>query len=49
MITIPENMCDATKILFEQLALLKQESERNPQKLPELTAAMCEIYKTLWR
>lgn len=47
MKSIPENWNDVKKILLYQLALIKQESERSPSKLPELTEAMCKIVAKL--
>lgn len=44
---IPTNRGDVKKILLDQLALIKQESERTPEKLPELTEAMCKIVAEL--
>ncbi len=44
---VPENYADIRKILLNQVMLIKQESEKSPDKLPELTDAMCEAIQTL--
>lgn len=44
---IPENKQDAIKILNNQLGLIKQESEKNPNQLVELTDAMCKVTSVL--
>ena len=47
MKSIPENWGDVKEILLNQLALIKQESEETPDKLPELTEAMCKVVAKL--
>ena len=44
---VPKTWSDVKKILLNQLALIKQESEENPNDLPELTEAMCKVVATL--
>lgn len=44
---IPESWNDVKEILLNQLALIKQESEKTPDKLPELTEAMCKVVAKL--
>ncbi len=39
---IQNNKDDIKEILLNQMALIKQESESNRDKLPELTHALCE-------
>lgn len=43
----PETWRDIKEILLNQLTLIKQESDRTPDKLPELTEAMCKIISEL--
>ncbi len=38
---------DVKEILLNQCQLIKQESEENPNDLPELTEAMCKVVATL--
>lgn len=45
---IPENYKDIKKILLNQLALIKQESELNRDNLVALTDAMCEVVNTIY-
>ena len=40
---IPENTKDVKEILLNQMALIKQESEANLDKLAELTPSLCEL------
>jgi len=47
MKVIPECKSDVKEILLNQLALIKQESEKNPDKLCELTDSMCKVADTL--
>lgn len=47
MKSTPENWSDVKTILLHQLALIKQESEKSPDKLNELTEAMCKVVNTL--
>ncbi len=48
---IPGSIDDVKNILLEQLALIQQESKKTPDKLPELTEALCKtadmVLKTL--
>ncbi len=39
----PENSVDIKNILLEQAALIRQESKKTPDKLPELTEALCKV------
>ncbi len=39
----PKNWEDVKEILLNQLTLIKQESEENPDRLPELTDSMCKV------
>lgn len=44
----PKTAADVKEILLKQIGLLQQESEKNPDKLSELTVALCkavEAYK----
>lgn len=43
----PETWDDVKNILLNQLTLIKQESENSPNKLPELTEAMCKVVAKL--
>lgn len=47
MKTIPESSSDIREILLNQMALIKQESEKHPEKLVELSIALCEVTFTL--
>ncbi len=42
MENISKDKKDIKEILLNQMALIKQESESNRDKLPELTHALCE-------
>lgn len=42
---IPENSNDVKEILLNQMTLIKQESEANPDKLAELTQVLCNLTK----
>lgn len=42
----PENRNDIRKLLLDQMSLIKQESKKNPDKLVELTHALCEVVNT---
>lgn len=42
---IPENSKDVKEVLLNQMALIKQESEANPDKLAELSHSLCELTK----
>lgn len=44
----PENYNDVKEILLNQLALIKQESERDPDKLHELTESLCMVTEILF-
>lgn len=46
-LNIPTDWKDIKEILLNQLALIKQESENNPDKLPELTEAMCSVVSAM--
>lgn len=49
-IVVPSNEeMSITKILLNQIALIKQESEKNPHKLAELTHALCEASAALYK
>lgn len=39
----PENSADIKNILLEQAAQIRQESKKTPDKLPELTEALCKV------
>lgn len=46
----PKTPSEVKELLLNQMALIKQESEKNPDKLSELTMALCktvEAYRTV--